>query len=190
MSERHFYRCADCLHVFALDGPKAFLHPDPAATLYGRTSLACDCGSHRIGYMGRVGVDGSVRRIEDRCACDSRCTHAGGPKCNCQCGGANHGTGRTVRVVIDNTAAAIAPQADLEQRRAQRAEFIAARAEAAERINALPFAADVAAGRWIANRAAWERVYYSRKALRAAGNLKTHAARMRAVAKVAQQVQP
>jgi hypothetical protein len=185
--ERHFYRCGDCLHVFALDGPQRLCN------VVSPASLRCDCGSQRVAYMGRVGPDGAVGYTEERCACDSRCTSARGPICNCSCGGANHGTGATVRVRIDNTAATIEPQADLPERLAALTAFRDACATARDAIDALPHAADVAAGKWVANRAAWERVFYARQSLRNAGNLKTHAARMRAVAKViaiAQQVQP
>jgi hypothetical protein len=47
--------------------------------------------------MGEVRGDNYVKH-EDKPACDGRCTHAAGPMCDCLCGGANHGTGKTVRI--------------------------------------------------------------------------------------------
>jgi hypothetical protein len=49
--------------------------------------------------MGQVHGDRYVK-VEDRPACDGRCTHACGPSCDCACGGANHGTGKVVQTVV------------------------------------------------------------------------------------------
>lgn len=48
--------------------------------------------------MGEVKGDNYVK-TGNRPACDGRCTHACGPICDCSCGGANHGTGRTVQTI-------------------------------------------------------------------------------------------
>jgi len=40
------------------------------------------------------------KKTEQRAPCDGRCTQAHGPTCDCQCGGVNHGTGRTVATVV------------------------------------------------------------------------------------------
>jgi hypothetical protein len=49
--------------------------------------------------MGQVKGD-KYELIENRPACDGRCTHAHGPHCDCECGGVNHGTGMVVATVI------------------------------------------------------------------------------------------
>jgi len=49
--------------------------------------------------MGVVQGDKYVK-TENRPPCDGRCTHASGPHCDCMCGGANHGSGKLVPVVV------------------------------------------------------------------------------------------
>jgi hypothetical protein len=93
---RHFYRCTDCLSVVATVEPIRTYTDARGFTRYGLCS-ACD---GRIEYMGHVTRDRLVRTSE-ACACDGRCTNATGPSCDCQCGGENHGSGRTVTVEYD-----------------------------------------------------------------------------------------
>lgn len=81
---RHYYRCLECLDVFAVEH-------------HHYSDLHCACGG-RCEYMGRVQQDVLVR-VEERTACDDRCTHARGPNCDCKCGGRNHGTGKTVTII-------------------------------------------------------------------------------------------
>ncbi len=89
---RWFVRCADCLSVAAVE-------ERPAGMLCGL------CGG-RVEEMGRVTRDrrGMVTAAYDIPACDARCTHARGPSCDCPCGGANHGRGVTVPVVVTDGA--------------------------------------------------------------------------------------
>jgi len=84
---RWFIRCTLCLTV-------ASVETVPSA------DWRCDICDGTIENMGRVEGDRLVR-VEERCACDGRCTGARGPLCECACGGVNHGTGRTVLVTID-----------------------------------------------------------------------------------------
>ena len=51
-------------------------------------------------YMGRVAGE-RLAKDEIRCACDFRCIDALGPKCDCSCGGKNHGSGKVVVVTVD-----------------------------------------------------------------------------------------
>lgn len=85
---RNFYRCRSCLSVVAVDGKM------PHGAVCGA------CGRSGWWHMGEVHQDRLVK-VEDRCACDDRCTSARGPKCNCRCGGKNHGTHLVVTVVTD-----------------------------------------------------------------------------------------
>lgn len=84
-TERNFYRCADCLSVVAVDGR--------------RQRIQCACGGE-LEHMGRVEGD-RLTQTKYLCPCDGRCTGALGPNCDCQCGGANHGSGRVVEVQVD-----------------------------------------------------------------------------------------
>lgn len=89
---RRFFRCLDCLAVFAVEYES--LRNIPRYETY-----ECSCGG-RIENMGDVRMDRLVKEHE-MTACDERCTSARGPVCNCHCGGANHGTHRTVTVSYD-----------------------------------------------------------------------------------------
>lgn len=92
---RHFYRCADCLSVVATETRVEYR--DERGWL--RHGLCGACGG-RMEYMGQVERDRLVR-IEHQCPCDARCTSALGPRCDCRCGGANHGSNRVVAVTVD-----------------------------------------------------------------------------------------
>lgn len=79
----YYHKCDDCLTAFS----STEKHID-----------LCDCDG-RVRFMGQV--KGSVyQKIENRPACDGRCTHACGPTCDCACGGANHGTGKVVATIV------------------------------------------------------------------------------------------
>lgn len=81
---RWFVRCSDCCGVMAV-------------TEEPRHEWRCTCDGALVN-MGRVSGAWLVRTAEE-CPCDDRCTSAKGPKCDCSCGGENHGTGMTVPVV-------------------------------------------------------------------------------------------
>lgn len=85
---RWYFRCPDCLSVSAIDADR-----EPA-------SARCSCCDVPVEGLGRVFRERLVRD-EERCACDERCTCAQGPRCNCRCGGENHGSGLVVTVQID-----------------------------------------------------------------------------------------
>ena len=110
---RWYLRCSDCLSIVAIDEDPGNSRPECVA-----------CGGI-YESMGRVRRDGFlVVGTREETPCDERCTAALGPKCNCQCGAANHGTGRVV--VIERTAGkaprvrppdALAPERAVEFRR-------------------------------------------------------------------------
>lgn len=79
----YYHKCLDCLTPFSSTEKKID---------------ECDCCGPVI-LMGIVHGDKFVKH-ENRPACDGRCTHAHGPTCDCACGGANHGTGRVVNVIV------------------------------------------------------------------------------------------
>jgi len=79
----YYHKCDDCLTPFSSTERKVDL---------------CDCNGH-VTFMGQV--NGNIyQKTENKPACDGRCTHACGPICDCECGGANHGTGRLVATVV------------------------------------------------------------------------------------------
>lgn len=80
----YYHKCLDCLTPFSSTERKID---------------ECDCCGPVI-LMGMVHGDKFIQQ-GNRPACDGRCTHAHGPSCDCACGGANHGTGRTVSVVVN-----------------------------------------------------------------------------------------
>lgn len=102
---RWCYRCADCLAVmFTGEELQPLFDFQRFGTAYARYGECGVCGGF-LEFMGKVaqGAEGRGRlqAMEHRCACDFRCTGALGPKCECSCGGVNHGTGRMVAVVRD-----------------------------------------------------------------------------------------
>lgn len=98
----HFYRCGDCFGTLALESAE--------------TGARCDCGG-KLDYLGRAKHE---RLIIDglEVPCDSRCVNARGPKCECGCCGANHGSGALVVVEIDAGGVPVASKpADFAKRR-------------------------------------------------------------------------
>lgn len=79
----YYHKCDDCLTPFS--SPEAKID-------------FCDCNG-TVTLMGKVQGDKYVD-VQNRPACDGRCTHASGPFCDCACHGANHGTGRVVSVIV------------------------------------------------------------------------------------------
>ena len=169
--QRNFYKCRQCLGVFAIDGQRQRAH--------------CDCGAGELDHMGAVQRDRLV--IErDRCACDHRCTDATGPSCNCRCGGENHGTHRTVHVVIDNGAVPrISAPDSLAQRLAVRQEYLTAIEHARARIAQLPFAQDIMERRFVQDKAAWWSVVSEQRAMIKAQGYMVHKMRINAINKIA-----
>lgn len=188
-TERHFFRCVECCNVFALEGaPAPRAHRWNGVRLSGAMcptwirGVRCDCGADRLEWMGRVESDQLVR-AEDRCPCDSRCTTARGPKCNCVCGGANHGANRVVRTEHVDGVPRIVDDG-LEARVAAVATWKAARQAASDRIDADATVIKMRAGEWIADRAEWERASSMMSMLRASDRKKTIAGRLAALAKI------
>lgn len=121
-SGRHFYRCLTCLAIIATDG-MAF--PD---------TVKCGaCEGERWEHMGRVQRD---RLVSDSMLspCDDRCTTARGPKCDCGCGGKNHGKGWIVdwRTPDVGAVPVATPQENGDVCRKRAAEYTALVTEARE----------------------------------------------------------
>ena len=92
---RHYYRCRSCCHVVAVEGVLESVQTE-RATEY---KVRCVCDG-KLELMGRVGRKPGLVFDAERCACDSRCTNASGPSCDCSCKGENHGSHRVVPIEI------------------------------------------------------------------------------------------
>lgn len=95
--KRHFWKCQECLSYCAIE--------QPGMNAWDR--VKCGLCDSFMWYMGRV-EQTRLKRDEVHCACDYRCTSATGPKCNCQCGGVNHGKHAVVHVIVDAGAVPVA----------------------------------------------------------------------------------
>lgn len=83
MTTLYYHKCDDCLTPFSSTE---------------RIVDFCDCNG-TVTFMGVVQGTNFVK-TENRPPCDGRCTHACGPVCDCQCGGANHGSGKLVATIV------------------------------------------------------------------------------------------
>lgn len=157
---RHFYKCPLCLCVAAVDAPH-------------QQAITCGHCSEPMEYMGRVYQDRLVKD-KTRCACDERCTSARGPKCDCHCGGMNHGTNAVVHVRIEcgKVVAEVKPTA---KQVTEAREYIATRDEAREAYRNLNAQGYLPYEQFI------KKLRLERE-LAAAKKSRTHAARMRHLA--------
>lgn len=87
--ERHFLKCSYCERPMSVNVENT---TEIAFILEQNCPL---CGELALRYMGRVQKTNVVRGTV-KSACDLRCTNAVGPKCDCVCVNANHGTHRLV----------------------------------------------------------------------------------------------
>lgn len=94
MNRRFFYRCTDCLTVVATESKIADRVTEGGSRL---PNAICDACEGPIEFMGKTDATGHIRTLVGQVSpCDSRCTSAQGPNCDCPCGGENHGSQRTV----------------------------------------------------------------------------------------------
>lgn len=63
-------------------------------------SATCPICDGRITFRGAVRQNRSVTFDAEIPPCDGQCTSARGTKCECKCGGRNHGSGRTITVTV------------------------------------------------------------------------------------------
>jgi hypothetical protein len=173
---RWYYRCGDCLTPVALEGPK------PPG------SVDCVCGGN-LTLMGRV-VRSRVVADATRCPCDGRCTGAVGPACDCECGAANHGSGRVERYTIDQgkaTLVAREPGVMIERAAAFRAAVADVQAAIAANATLAGAFADRHVGRHVGH-ALWTTTEEIRLALSAARRLKVHGTRIKRLEKLAAEI--
>lgn len=109
-TQRHFFRCPDCLGVWSAEltinrEPRADGRPSGpwgqwssqreaiAPIQAAGCPYACDT-TKEPEHLGVVQASGNLQRLDGaKAECDSSCTHARGCKCDCPCGGVNHGAG-------------------------------------------------------------------------------------------------
>lgn len=176
---RWYVRCSDCLSIAAVDAAES---PNVAA---------CACGG-KIEAMGKVTRFGRLHvSTREETPCDDRCTGAQGPKCDCPCGGENHGSGRVVKIDVTTGVPHIV-MLDPEQAAARATEYRAALADARAAVDRRHAAGRLAgeaklAGAWISadDYGAMREYDYALSNLRKAKQLRTHKgrlARLRAIA--------
>lgn len=162
---RHFYKCPLCLAVCAIETEHQIFP-------------SCQHCSTALEYMGRVERDNLVKD-HVRCACDGRCTGAVGPKCDCHCGGVNHGTGAVVRFTTIEGKIVAETQPTAKQISEAR-EFIATRDAALDewrRLNAAKNAGYIPRDQFMRWLALDRAISHARK-------LRSHAGRMKALSAV------
>jgi|ERR1051325_3043711 hypothetical protein len=112
-TDRWFFRCIHgCKKSWAVDLERKNFFHSSVQYEYAVSAACPHCGHvpqeakwckgliehHKI--MGKVHRNRLVN-IELQTPCDGRCTGAQGPSCDCQCGGANHGSNKLVEVIRD-----------------------------------------------------------------------------------------
>lgn len=153
---------------------------------------ACPICEGKLRNRGPVKRDGRVWASGQVSVCDGRCTSAQGVRCDCQCGGRNHGSGRTVTISWVESARRLnmADTEALARLAAERlplirqAETLAG--ELVDRLEAIFGAelADYRAGRWVTRFdriRAWQDY---RAAIRHAQGLKTPKGRLNALRRI------
>lgn len=165
-ARRYFVRCLDCLAVVAIDVVAV-----PAA-------MTCGACGGTVENMGRV--QGKRVVFDDRaCPCDTRCTSATGPNCDCSCRGKNHGSGVVVDVTIDAGPVPVV-QIPTAARAIERAtEWRAARDGVRAQLR--PLAAQRAAGDYL-HPVDYRRMTALQDTLQRARKARSHAGRMRILA--------
>lgn len=162
----HFYRCQKCLEVMT--------HKE--RILRGECGI---CGG-KIEYMGQV-VKDKLIKTEERCACDDRCTCATGPTCECKCGGENHGSGKTVEVVIGINNVPVLKPKNTEQALKRATEIDSLKSCAVEKLKAVygQYYDAFITRQWIDNRATWSNLQYHVETINKIYRMKVHSLRVK-----------
>lgn len=180
-------RCTQCLRVAFAESPQ---EPKFGPCALCRGAVEC---------MGYVRAGSNVAWTDhERTACDERCTNAPGFKCECSCGGVNHGTGATVEYQTGQPLPRTQRDADAKLF-AKVGEWRKAKADAWRRVRRNPDYRRLRAACAVARRTGrfpwlerdeWDRtergkalVYLIRKA----SAMRSHAGRMKAISEVAAQ---
>lgn len=169
---RYYVQCSKCLTKAVIE-TETYPHRP--------VCVACE-GECRV--MGRVEGD-RFARVEERCPCDERCTSAQGPKCECSCGGANHGSNLLVPVVVEAGIVKVQIVAT-DEAKARRVEVEALTAEAKAAIER-KFGALLEAkrrGEWIQDWASFMEAGRMRDGIRHALKLNSHKGRIGGLKKV------
>ena len=172
---RYFLRCRDCLTVSAVE-----------CDALPRVMECGACGG-ALESMGKVsGL--YLTHTHLGCPCDERCTGARGPKCDCSCGGENHGSNLLVEfVTVAGAIPRLTPARGVEKALAVAEEWRAALSEAQARVrDSVPgrAAIDKAAGNYLTG-SRWDDYLTherARKMLRDAKAGRTHAGRLNRLA--------
>ncbi len=123
--------------------------------------------------MGRVVGDTQLVTDGMACPCDGRCTGASGPRCDCQCGGVNHGSGKLVPVTYSAGPVPVAQNKPVAKLLANANEYRAALAALWDELNVIR-----AKSGWLP-REEFDRKRVLERGLSGVGGLTSHAGRMK-----------
>lgn len=166
---KHFLRCAGCLAGVYVETPNRYPNQLSAAK--------CDACGWSMRYEGILN-NGRITYDVTAPACDAQCTSALGVVCICRCGGENHGSKRTVTFTVDAGEARVATPGTVDAVRIAQEYGVARKAlratvaELVEKRNARVW---LGAGDFA-------KVLDVERRLNKAGELKTHAGRMKVLA--------
>lgn len=168
-AKRYYYKCCDCLSPMVTERPMT----GPAE---------CFCGGN-LAYMGQVKRDGHVHDEGTATPCNTLCTDATGPSCDCSCGGKNHGVhmAADIKVDIDRGVVILTPP-NKEKALAVAKEYREAHDAAWQRLVAR-YGDDLTTTAWL-ERPLWEAITNDKATWRHAKSLRVHSARMKALGKV------
>lgn len=168
--KRYYYKCFDCLSPMVAEERQD-------------NSAECFCGG-LLSYMGVVKQDGHVHNEYSATPCNTLCTDATGPNCNCSCGGKNHGVQQRADIRRDeDRGVAILTPPNKEKCIVVATEYRAAREAAWKRLEEQYGSDLTTTTKWL-ERPLWEAITDDKAAWRFAKNAKVHSARMKALAKV------
>lgn len=121
---RWFVRCVECLTIAAVtEQPDCY-------------TWQCGICKGQIESMGKVERD-RLTHTHLGSPCDASCTHARGPRCDCSCGGKNHGSRLVVKIIHDAGPVPIVPMPNPEKAKRIAAEYHDARTSALARLDTL-----------------------------------------------------
>jgi hypothetical protein len=104
--------------------------------------MTCECGGTNFEWMGQVHGDQAVKE-EERCKCNSLCTFAAGPNCDCACLGKNHGVGMLAFETVDVVTGKVNFKAKCKDKNKAHAEWFRAKLAAKEDLSLFGKLADL-----------------------------------------------
>lgn len=176
---RWYVRCLDCLEPFAVEVAEDW-SGNPA--LRAAKAAGCPvCEGRSFEVMGRVWLSKVVVDVAES-PCDARCTNARGPSCDCHCGAKNHGSQLLIHTAV-LVGKVRARAASIEKAVARAREWRWSIAVIQEHLDALDRS-------WRLDYHQGNRLHHLRRFVAAARSARSHATRMKWVAKANERINP